>query len=208
MRKRATDLLKEADELRKKASELRQHEKKRERTEGRLRTAMLGALYEQRLANDPAERARVNIELKGFLKSSEHRELFRIDAATTYIDELPERVAARHAKREERKAARASNGRGGAAADGAAQRSRSAAPPDGSASADAAASSSSAAGAGNGDGARAGVRAESKPSASGTDGARPSVAARDATGVRASAAPSTPRAGDAGSATQAVGGAP
>jgi hypothetical protein len=207
MRKRATDLLREANELRKKANELRQHEKKRERTEGRLRTALLGALYEQRLANDAAERARVNIELKGFLKSPEHRELFRIDAASTYIDDLPEQLAARRAKREERKAARASNGRGDVAEEGTQQRGRAAVSKERGASANGPASSFTSASAGGGDGARAGARVEPRVPANGADGARTPLAGRDASGVRANAAPSTSRVGDPGATTQAAGGA-
>lgn len=190
MRKRAEDLLREADEIKRKAHDLRKLEKKRERGEERLRVGLLGALLEQRLASDPGERARVNAELKGFLKSPDHRSLFRIDEATTYIDTLPEKHAAKRAKRAEKRAARQA-----AAADakpkeagGAAGSANAASPP---------ASSLAASG-----------RSEQKSGSSPGDGSKPGASTAKDSGLTRAASNITPlRTSEPGAPVSSVAGA-
>ena len=87
-RKTAAEIEREARELQAKAIRLRAEERKEERRTAGYIQRLLGVYLERQMRTDPALRARVASDMRGFCTRPRDRELFKLDEAQTYFDRL------------------------------------------------------------------------------------------------------------------------
>lgn len=111
-KKSAKDLLEEAERIRQQAIERAKAERKRERTEERLRKVLLGAFAEHCMVTDEALRVRFETGMRAFLRRPDQRELFGLDSNHgTYFTTLPARHAERIAAKNSQSPAKAERSR-------------------------------------------------------------------------------------------------